>query len=35
MFAYLKGLVDYKDPTLVVLDVNGIGYQINIPLSTY
>ena len=35
MFAYLKGLVDYKDPTLVVLDVNGVGYQINIPLSTY
>jgi len=35
MFAYLKGLVDYKNPTLVVLDVNGIGYQINIPLSTY
>jgi len=35
MFAYLKGLIDYKDPTLVVLDVNGVGYQINIPLSTY
>ncbi len=35
MFAYLKGIIDHKDPTSVVLDVNGVGYQISIPLSTY
>lgn len=35
MFAYLDGLITYKDPTLVILDVHGVGYQINIPLSTY
>jgi Holliday junction DNA helicase RuvA len=35
MFAYLTGIVIHKDPTSVVLDVNGIGYQISIPLSTY
>jgi len=35
VFAYLTGIVIHKDPTSVVLDVNGIGYQISIPLSTY
>jgi len=35
VFAYLKGIVIHKDPTSIVLDVNGIGYQISIPLSTY
>lgn len=35
MIAYLDGLVTYKDPTLVRLDLNGVGYEIFIPLSTY
>ncbi|MFA4838113.1 MAG: Holliday junction branch migration protein RuvA [Candidatus Neomarinimicrobiota bacterium] len=35
MFAYLKGILEHKEPTMVILDVNGVGYQITIPLSTY
>lgn len=35
MFAYLKGLLSYKDPTTAIVDVSGVGYQVNIPLSTY
>lgn len=35
MFAYLKGILIQKDPTAIILDVNGIGYQIAIPLSTF
>lgn len=35
MFAYLKGELTYKSPAVVVVDVNGVGYHVNIPLSTY
>lgn len=35
MFAYLTGILEHKEPTSVILDVNGIGYQVFIPLSTY
>jgi Holliday junction DNA helicase RuvA len=35
MIAYLKGKLVHKDPTHVVIDVNGVGYQINISLHTY
>lgn len=35
MYAYLKGEIAYRSPNLIVLDVNGVGYQVNIPLSTY
>ncbi|PIS27413.1 MAG: Holliday junction branch migration protein RuvA [Candidatus Marinimicrobia bacterium CG08_land_8_20_14_0_20_45_22] len=35
MFAYLKGILEHKEPTMVILDVNGVGYQLTIPLSTY
>ena len=35
MFAYISGKLFQKEPTSVIIDVNGIGYQINIPLSTY
>lgn len=35
MFAYLKGVLSYKDPTTAIVDVSGVGYQVNIPLSTY
>lgn len=35
MITYLDGIVSYKDPTQVWLDVNGVGYEVNIPLSTY
>lgn len=35
MIAYLQGRLVYKDPTHVVIDVNGIGYQVNISLNTF
>ncbi|WPP51616.1 Holliday junction branch migration protein RuvA [Catalinimonas niigatensis] len=35
MFAYIEGNISYKDPTYVVLDVQGVGYEIRIPLSTF
>ncbi|MBL3655022.1 Holliday junction branch migration protein RuvA [Fulvivirga sediminis] len=35
MITYLKGKLVYKDPTYVIIDVNGIGYHVNISLGTY
>ena len=35
MFAYINGKIVKKEPTGVIIDVGGIGYQIHIPLSTY
>jgi Holliday junction DNA helicase RuvA len=35
MFAFIKGIIAEKSPLIVVLDCNGVGYEINIPLSTY
>ncbi|MFY0252337.1 Holliday junction branch migration protein RuvA [Chitinophaga sp. 30R24] len=35
MIAYLNGKLTYKSPALVHLDVNGIGYEIQISLNTY
>ena len=35
MFAYLKGTLAYQDPTHVVIDVNGIGYELKISLNTF
>ncbi len=35
MIAYLKGKLAHKDPTHVIIDVNGIGYFIHISLNTY
>jgi Holliday junction DNA helicase RuvA len=35
MFAYLKGEITYRSPAFIVVDVNGVGYHVNIPLSTY
>lgn len=35
MFAYISGKLVQKEPTSIVIDANGIGYLINIPLSTY
>jgi holliday junction DNA helicase RuvA len=35
MFAYLKGDLTYCSPTFVTLEVNGVGYHLQIPLSTY
>lgn len=35
MIASLHGILKMKTPTEVLLDVNGVGYAVNIPLSTY
>jgi len=35
MFSYLKGILAKKSPFLAVLDCSGVGYEINIPLSTF
>jgi len=35
MYAYLKGKFSYKSPTLVHIDVNGIGFEVQISLHTY
>jgi holliday junction DNA helicase RuvA len=35
MFAYLKGTFTYKSPTVVHLDVNGVGYEVQVTLNTY
>ncbi|MCM8775102.1 MAG: Holliday junction branch migration protein RuvA, partial [Candidatus Omnitrophica bacterium] len=35
MYEYLTGRLIKKTPTQVVLDVGGIGYQIQIPVSTH
>lgn len=35
MIAYLKGKLAHKDPTHLIIDVNGIGYQVNISLNTF
>jgi len=35
MIAFLNGTLVEKEPTAVVLDIGGVGYEIAIPLSTY
>lgn len=35
MYHYLHGKLVEKSPMLAVLDVNGVGYDVHIPLSTY
>ena len=35
MIAHLKGQLTYKSPEYTIIDVNGVGYQVFTPLSTY
>jgi Holliday junction DNA helicase RuvA len=35
MIAFLRGRVFEKQPTLVIVDVQGVGYEVHVPLSTY
>lgn len=35
MIAHLSGRLLSKQPNQVVIDVQGVGYQVNIPLSTF
>lgn len=35
MIDYLKGKLVFKDPTYVVIDINGIGYHVKVSLNTF
>jgi Holliday junction DNA helicase RuvA len=35
MIAYLSGKFSYKNPAVVYIDVNGVGYEVNISLNTW
>ena len=35
MIAYLSGKYTYKSPAVIYVDVNGVGYEVNISLNTY
>lgn len=35
MYAYLKGEITFLTPASLTLEVNGIGFHLQIPLSTY
>lgn len=35
MYAYLKGKFTVKNPAQVYIDVNGVGYEVNISLNTF
>lgn len=35
MYAYLKGKLAHKDPTFVILDIGGVGYEVKISLNTF
>ncbi len=35
MYDYLKGRLAEKTPTYIIVDVGGVGYMVNISLTTY
>lgn len=35
MIGYLNGKLAIKDPTYVIIDVSGVGYEVKISLSTF
>ncbi|MBX6380709.1 MAG: Holliday junction branch migration protein RuvA [Thermoflavifilum aggregans] len=35
MFAYLTGKITYRSPAVIHLDVQGVGYEIQISLNTF
>lgn len=35
MIAHLRGRLFEKQPNRIVLDVNGVGYDVSVPLSTF
>ena len=35
MIAYLSGKFSYKNPAVVYVDVQGVGYEVNISLNTW
>jgi Holliday junction DNA helicase RuvA len=35
MYTYLKGILNQATPLLAIVDVQGVGYAVSIPLNTY
>lgn len=35
MIGYLNGVLTFKDPTYVIVDINGVGYEVKISLYTF
>ena len=35
MIAHLRGRILHKQPNRIVVDVNGVGYDVSVPLSTF
>lgn len=35
MIGYLQGKLHHKSPDYIVIDVNGVGYCVHVPLSTF
>jgi len=35
MIASLKGTLTHKQPTSIIVEVQGVGYEVKIPVSTY
>ena len=35
MIAHIQGFLQFKSPEYLVIDVDGIGYQVHVPLSTF
>jgi len=35
VIAYLRGRIAQKQPNRIVIDVNGVGYDVSVPLSTF
>lgn len=35
MFNYLNGIITELNPVFAVVDCNGVGYEVEIPISTY
>lgn len=35
MIGYIEGIITEKNPAYVIIDINGLGYEVNITLNTY